>query len=169
MGKAKKDEIILNMKQMTGDGFNTDFEVYDDQKNKLYSIHRKMPAYHYTITREGEDVVVLSKKALSLKKEYIFESNGKEVLRLKKKAKLVKVQYVGEYNGKELCMESTAEAKKFDIKLGSDAVGRVDRTTRGYQDTYRLRIYDEQLQDILVALTILCDKEADDFANIKIT
>ena len=166
MGKAKTDEIILNMKQ-TSNGFNSDFEVYDDQKNKVYAIHRKMPAYHYTITKEGEDVIILSQKAMSLKKEYIFEAGGKEVLRLKKKVKLVKVQYIGEYNGKELAMESTAEAKKFDITLGGTPVGHVDCTEHGYQDRYRIRVYDEQLQDILVALTILCDKEADDFANIK--
>ena len=49
----------------------------------------------------------------------------------------------------------------FDIRVGDKIIGHVDTNSQLFRDSYRISVYDEAYQDLVVILAIICDKEQD--------
>ncbi len=93
--------------------------------------------------------------------EYTILISGCEVGKIKKKLKLTAPELNGTINGKELKIDGDLFGFNFDIRVGGTLIGHIDTTQTIWQDCYRIVIYDESYQDIMVTLAIICDNVVD--------
>ncbi len=89
--------------------------------------------------------------------EFTITQGAAEVAKLKKKMKFSSPELNGTVNGKELKIQGDILGYDFDIQIGGQTIGHVDTAVTLWSDCYRIRIYDESLKDMVIALAIICD------------
>ena len=93
--------------------------------------------------------------------EYTIEVAGKEVGKIKKKLKLTNPELVGTIHDQELRIVGDLFGFDFDILVGGHTIGHIDTAQTIWQDCYRIRIFDENCRDEMIALAIICDNVVD--------
>jgi len=137
------------------------FDIFDENQAPVYHIEGDITRLNFTIQKNGTEVVKLKKKLAALLPEYTILVGGSEVGKLKKKLKLTAPELVGTINGSELKIDGDLLGFNFDIRVGGTLIGHIDTTQTIWQDCYRIVIYDESYQDIMVTLAIICDNVVD--------
>ena len=82
-------------------------------------------------------------------------------LTIKKKFRLTNPELSGQVNGKELKIHGDLFGYDYDVVVGQTVIGHVDKDFGHWSDHYRIRSFDPQMQDIVIALAIICDNVAD--------
>lgn len=151
-------ELFMQQKVLN---LTPDFNIFDADENAIYYIEGDPAQFFYTIYDGNEEIARLSRKIIALMPEYIIKFDGEEIGRIKKKARLTNAQFTGIVNGEELMIEGDMYGFDFDIRVGDKIIGHVDTNSQLFRDSYRISVYDEAYQDLVVILAIICDKEQD--------
>lgn len=137
------------------------FDIFNGDEENEYHVEGDLPRLNFSVQRDGEEVCKLKKKLIAVMPEYSIHVNGKEVGKLKKKLKLLKPELVGKINGQDLKIGGDLLGCDFDIRVGDLTIGHIDTAQTVWQDCYRIRVWDEAYQDIMIALAIVCDSVVD--------
>ncbi len=137
------------------------FDIYDQDRNPVYHIEGDVARLSFSIQKNGTEVLKLKKKPVAFLMEYRVEKNDTEIARVKKKFKLTNPELSGQVNGKELHINGNLFGYDYDIEIGGVIIGHVDTDYGYWSDHYRIRCYDPEIQDVLVALAVICDHVAD--------
>ena len=154
------DGIALYMKQKML-SIKPKFDIFDKDEKPVYHVEGDITRLNFSIQRDGKEVLKLKKKLVAIMPEYTILQENTEVAKIKKKLKLTKPELNGTVNGKELKIAGDIMGFDFDIKVGDDTIGHVDTDRSFWGDCYRIRIFDESQQDMVAALTIICDNVSD--------
>ncbi|MCR5685062.1 MAG: hypothetical protein K6G81_06510, partial [Lachnospiraceae bacterium] len=141
------------------------FDIFDEKETPVYHIEGDLPRLNFGIQKNGTEVVKLKKKLVAVMPEYTIVIGGSEIGQIKKKLKLTAPELVGTINGKELKIDGDLFGFNFDIRVGGTLIGHIDTAQTIWQDCYRIVVYDESYQDIMVTLTIICDNVVDSNKN----
>ncbi len=137
------------------------FDIFDQNETTVYHVDGDITRLNFSIQKDGTEVLKLKKKLVAIMPEYTVFQGSTEVAKIKKKFKLTKPELSGTVNGKELKIAGDLLGFDFDLQLGGASIGYVDTDRTIWSDCYRIRIFDESLQDIVVALAIICDNVSD--------
>ncbi len=154
------EAISLYMKQKAI-SLKPKFDIFDMDENTVYHIEGDLARLNFSIQKNGTEVLKLKKKLIAIMPEYTIEKNKEEIARIKKKLKLTNPELQGTVNGKELKIDGDLFGCDFDIKVGGRTIGHVDTDRTVWSDCYRIAILDESMQDMVVALAIICDNVVD--------
>lgn len=141
------------------------FDIFDDNQSVVYHVEGAVTRLSFSIQKNGNEVLKLKKKMVAIMPEYSVEKGGQEIARIKKKLKLTKPELDGNVNGQELKISGDMLGFDFDILVGGKTIGHVDTDCTFWSDTYRISIFDESQQDLMIALAIICDNVVDQSDN----
>ncbi len=150
------EAIALYMKQKAI-SLKPKFDIFDLDENPVYHVEGDIARLNYSIQKSGVEVLKLKKKLVAIMPEYTVEKGGREIARIKKKLKLTNPELNGTVDGQELKIAGDILGYDFDILVGGKAIGHVDTAATVWSDCYRIRIFDEDKQDVVIALAIICD------------
>ena len=155
---GKAIELFMEQKALS---LTPKFDIYDERQVPVYHVEGDLPRLNFSIQKDGVEVLTLKKKLVAIMPEYTLLKNKKEIGKLKKKFKLTKPEVNGQVNDKELKIAGDIVGFDFNILYGGNDIGHVDTARTFWSDCYRIQILDERLQDLLIALAIICDNVSD--------
>ena len=137
------------------------FDVFDKEKNVVFHAEGDITSHSFSIQQDGREVLKLKRKIAKILDEYVLVRNGETVAELKKKFRIVNPEVSGTVNGAELRIAGDLMGIDYDIKIGGRTVAHVDQDKAHWSDCYRISIKDEDVQDIVIALAVICDHVSD--------
>ena len=158
------EEIALYMKQKLI-AVKPKFDIFDANENTVYHVEGDLPRLNYSVQKNGTEVLKIKKKLVAIMPEYTIVQGAAEVAKLKKKLKFTNPELTGTVNGKELVIKGDLLGYDFDIQVGGNTIGHVDTDRTLWTDCYRIRIYDESMQDMVATLAVICDMVHDQENN----
>ena len=141
------------------------FDIFDRNEAPVYHVEGDLPRLNFSIQKDGTEVLKLKKKLIAVMPEYSLILNGSEIGKLKKKIKLTNPELAGTINGKELKIVGDLMGFDFELQVGGVTIGHIDTAQTVWQDCYRIKVLNEDYQDIMIALTIICDNVVDQSGN----
>ena len=154
------DATALFMKQKAI-SLKPKFDIFDQNEEMVYHVEGDLARLNFSIQRHGEEVLKLKKKLVAIMPEYIVLQDNREIARIKKKFRLTNPELSGQVNGQPLAISGDLFGYDFDILAGGKVIGHVDTDRSFWSDCYRIRSYDPNLQDFVIALAIICDNVSD--------
>lgn len=137
------------------------FDVFDQEKNVVFHVEGELTSHSFSVQQSGREFLKLKRKVAKILDEYVLMRNGDTIAELKKKFRLINPEVSGTVNGAELRIVGDLMGIDYDIKIGGRTVAHVDQDKAHWSDCYRIRIKDENVQDIVIALAIICDRVSD--------
>lgn len=141
------------------------FDIYDRSEAPVYHVEGDLPRLNFSIQKNGTEVLKLKKKLIAVMPEYSLFLNGSEIGKLKKKIKLTNPELAGTINGKDLKIVGDLMGFDFELQVGGTTIGHIDTAQTVWQDCYRIKVLNEDYQDIMIALAIICDNVVDQSGN----
>ncbi len=141
------------------------FDIFDRNEATVYHVEGDLPRLNFSIQKNGTEVLKLKKKLIAVMPEYSLILNGSEIGKFKKKIKLTNPELAGTINGKELKIVGDLMGFDFELQVGGVTIGHIDTAQTIWQDCYRIKVLNEDYQDIMIALAIICDNVADQSGN----
>ena len=141
------------------------FDIFDRNEAPVYHVEGDLPRLNFSIQKNGTEVLKLKKKLIAVMPEYSLILNGSEIGKLKKKIKLTNPELTGTINGKELKIVGDLMGFDFELQVGGVTIGHIDTAQTIWQDCYRIKVLNEDYQDIMIALAIICDNVVDQSGN----
>ena len=143
------------------------FDVFDQEKNVVFHVEVDLTSHSFSIQQAGIEVLKLKRKMAKILDEYVLMRNGETIAELKKKFRLVNPEVSGTVNGAELRIVGDLMGIDYDIRIGGRKVAHVDQDKAHWSDCYRISIKDENVQDIVIALAIICDRVSDQESALR--
>ncbi len=138
------------------------FDVFDINKVPVYHVEGDITGHIFSIYRDGVEVLKLKKRIGKLLSEYIIEKDDEEIARLKTKFKLTNPQVSGSAFYEDLNICGDILGFDYDIRLGERTIAHIDSdSSKWVADAYRISIKDESMQDMIIALALICDNICD--------
>jgi len=137
------------------------FNVFDQEKNVVFHVDGDITSHSFSIQQEGIEVLKLKRKIAKMLDEYVLIKNGETISELKKRFSIVNPEVTGTVNGSELRIVGDLLGIDYDIKIDGRTVAHVDQDKSYWSDCYRISIKDEHVQDIVIALAVICDHVSD--------
>ena len=159
--KTSTGEAISFFMKQKAFSFKPQFDILDKDQNIVYHVEGALTRLSFSIQKNGTEVIKLKKKAIAIMPEYTIEKDGKELGKIKKKMKLTRPELDGTINGQDLVVLGDVLGFDFDIQLGGNVIGHIDTDCTFWSDAYRISIRDESMQDVMIALAIICDNVLD--------
>ena len=131
----------------------------------VFHVDGDITRLNFSIKKGGNEVLKLKKKLVAIMPEYTILQDGREIAKIKKKLKLIKPELTGTVNGQELRIAGDLMGHDFDIQIGGSMIGHVDTARTIWSDCYRIRSFDRNQQDLVIALAIICDNVSDQESN----
>lgn len=141
------------------------FDIFDNSQSPVYHVEGDLPRLNFSIQKDGTEVLKLKKKLIAIFPEYTITANGQEIGKLKKKMKFTNPELSGTVRGKELKIVGDLFGFDYDLQVGGVTIGHIDTAQTFWQDCYRIGILNEEYQDIMIALAIICDNVVDSENN----
>lgn len=113
-------------------------------------------AYKIMDASENE-IMVIKKKLIAVMPEYTVFEGKKEIASFKKKLKLTKTEIAGKVGGKELTIKGDMLAYNFDILLGDETIGTVDKEATFWANCYRIEAFEKSYVNIIVAIAAIVE------------
>ena len=134
------------------------YEVYRDGMNPVYTIEGDLARHTFSIRKGGEEVLVLRRKMAKILPEYTIEKDGRVIARIKKG---LFRSLAGKVYDKDLEIRVSFESYNFDILLGGHKLCQVEQENASFHDRYIVRVFDGTMEEIAVALSVICDHASD--------
>lgn len=136
------------------------YPVLDDQQNAVYQVDQDLKFLGNTVhvsDANGRELFVVDKEIFTFTPRFVVRfSDGREIV-LRSRLEFFKKKIDIEQAGPSLYLEGDWLDFDFTVLQGSEEIGRISREFLSWGDTYQLAIFDDQYQDLVVALTIAVD------------
>ena len=160
LGMDAEENVSLYMQQKAI-SLTPKFDVFDKDENVVYHVEGELTGLSFSVQKNGMEVLRLKKKMVAIMPEYAILKDNREIARIKKKFKLTNPELHGQVNGKELKICGDMLGYDFDIQVGGAVIGHVDTDSVAWSDCYRIRSFNKETQDLVIALAIICDNVSD--------
>ena len=158
MEKPKKNKPYMMYLKQSLSPFKAQYQVYRDGMNVVYTIEGDVTRHRFSVHQGENEVLVLHKKIAKLFAEYTIEKDGQEISHIKKG---LFRSLSGNVYDKSLEIRVAYESYNFEILVGGHKLCRIEQKNACFQDRYEMMIFDSSLEEIAVALAVICDHVSD--------
>lgn len=159
------DSVKLYMEEKLELSLKDRYTLFTADHEPAYFIEGNVMDTAYKIMDAQEnEIMVVKKKLISVMPEYNVFEGKKEIANFKKKLKLTKTEIAGKANGKELTIKGDMLAYNFDILLGDETIGTVDKEAMFWANCYRIESFSKSNVNLIVAIAAIVEalKKAED-------
>ncbi|WP_042148069.1 LURP-one-related/scramblase family protein [Paucisalibacillus sp. EB02] len=142
------------------------FTVKDQTENDVYFVEGsflKVPKTFSIMNTTREEVAFITKKVFSFLPKFLVEVNGQEVLTIKKEFSFLKARYTIDAVGIEV--QGNWWDMDFQVLQHGEVVGKVSKEWFTWGDSYKVQVFDEAMETIVIAVVVAIDCVKDDEAN----
>src|SRR5690606_28319361 len=139
------------------------FTVKDQDGNDVYSVEgsfMKIPKTFSIMNNGRNEVARITKKMLTFLPKFHVEVNGQEVLTIKKELSFFKARYSIDAVGLEV--RGNWWDMDFQVLQHGEVIGTVSKKWFSWGDSYEVRIWNEEMETIVIALVVAIDCVKDD-------
>ena len=158
MEKPKKTKPYLMHMNQSLAAVKPKYHVYRDGMNAVYTIEGDVTRHRFSVRQGENEVLVLHKKIAKLFAEYTIEKDGQEIAHIKKG---LFRSLSGNVYDKSLEIRVAYESYNFDILVGGHKLCRIEQENASFHDQYEMMIFDSTLEEVAVALAVICDHVSD--------
>lgn len=158
MDKPKKNKPYMMYMKQPLFAVKPQYQVYRDGMNAVYTIEGDVTRHRFSVCQGEHEVLVLRKKIAKLFAEYTIEKDGQEIAHIKKG---LFRSLSGNVYDKSLEIRVDFESYNFDILVGGHKLCRIEQENASFHDRYEMMIFDNTLEEIAVALAVICDHVSD--------
>ena len=133
------------------------YSICTEVEEPVYWVVGSLGGMSFSIQNAAGEELMTVKKKVSIMSEYVMKQNGEEIAHVKKKVKLGRDIISGDAGGRELTIKGDMAGYSFSILLDDMMVGSVDTVRLTWADCYAISILDESIQDLVVAIAVICD------------
>lgn len=134
------------------------FTVKDQQGNDVYFVEgsfMKVPKTFSIHNNTGSEVALITKKVFSFLPKFMVEVDGREVLTIKKEFSFFKARYTIDAAGIEV--NGNWWDMNFEVYQHGDVAGKVSKEWFTWGDSYKVQVWNEEMETIILALVIAID------------
>lgn len=134
------------------------FTVKDQQGNDVYFVEgsfMKVPKTFSIHNNTGSEVALITKKVFSFLPKFMVEVDGREVLTIKKEFSFFKARYTIDAAGIEV--NGNWWDMNFEVYQHGEVVGKVSKEWFTWGDSYKVQVWNEEMETIILALVIAID------------
>ena len=158
MDKPKKNKPYMMYMKQSISVVKPQYQVYRDGMNAVYTIEGDVTRHRFSVCQGEHEVLVLRRKIAKLFAEYTIEKDGQEIAHIKKG---LFRSLSGNVYDKSLEIRVDFESYNFDILVGGHKLCRIEQENASFHDRYEMMIFDSTLEEIAVALAVICDHVSD--------
>lgn len=148
-------ELYMKQKMMS---FRGRFTVKDSNEEDVYFVEGSFMQVPKTFTitdRTRQEVAHVTKKTFSFLPTFFVDVNSKEMVTIKKEFTFLKARYSIEGAGIEI--QGNWWDMNFEIMKDGEVIGAVDKKWFTWGDSYRLQLFEEGYEELLVAIVVAID------------
>ena len=134
------------------------FTVKDQQGNDVYFVEgsfMKVPKTFSIHNNTGSEVALITKKVFSFLPKFMVEVDGREVLTIKKEFSFFKARYTIDAAGIEV--HGNWWDMNFEVYQHGEVAGKVSKEWFTWGDSYKVQVWNEEMETIILALVIAID------------
>ena len=158
MEKPKKNKPYMMYLKQSLVAVKPQYQVYRDGMNVVYTIEGDVTRHRLSVRQGEHEVLVLHKKIAKLFAEYSIEKDGQEIAHIKKG---LFRSLSGNVYDKSLEIRVEFESYNFDILVGGHKLCRIEQENASFHDRYEMMLFDGTLEEVAVALAVICDHVSD--------
>ena len=158
MEKPKKNKLYMMYLEQSLSAVKPRYHAYRDGMNAVYTIEGDVTRHRFSVRQAENEVLVLHKKIAKLFAEYTIEKDGQEIAHIKKG---LFRSLSGNVYDKSLEIRVEFESYNFDILVGGHKLCRIEQKSASFRDSYEMMIFDSTLEEVAVALAVICDHVSD--------
>ncbi len=152
------DAIQLYMAEKLALSLKDKYSICDESQAPQFYVESNVMDTVYKIMDSNEnEIMVIKKKLVAITPEFSVNEGKKEIGHFKKKLSLGRAEINGKIDGKEVQIKGDMFAHAFDITLGGQVIGNVDRAQTVWANCYRISIYDKSMVNAVVAIAVICE------------
>lgn len=163
--KQKNRTYMLTMRQSLS--VKPRYDVYRDRMKVIYMIDGDITRHVFTIRKDGIEVMTLRKKLVRLLPEYTLEKDGQEIAHIKKRISLLTHDLSGTFGDQSVEIRPDWDAYRFDILVDGRKLCRIESKTELLSDRYDIMMFDAGMEELAVALAVICDHVSDKEENAR--
>lgn len=141
------------------------YNVYRDGMKAAYAVEGDVTRHVFTIRKDGIAVLTLRKKLARLLSAYTIEKDGRKIAHIKKRISLLTHDLSGTLGSKPLEIRPDWDAYRFDILVDGKKLCQIEQKTAALTDSYEIMMFDESMEELAVALAVICDHVSDKTDN----
>ena len=134
------------------------FTVKDQDENDVYYVEgsfMQIPKTYTIMDTARNEVAHITKKTFSFLPKFFVEVNGEDVLTIKKEFSFFKSRFTMNATGIEV--KGDWWDMDFDVIRDGESIGQVSKKWFSWGDSYRVEIFDEEMEAIIISLVIAID------------
>ncbi len=134
------------------------FTVKDKEQQDVYYIEGsflQIPKTFTIMDPARKEIALITKKVFSLLPKFFVEVEGREVLTIKKEFTFFKARYTIDAEGVEV--SGNWWDMDFEVLQHGNVVGSVSKQWLTWGDTYEIKVIDEEMEHMLIALVVAID------------
>lgn len=134
------------------------FTVKDQQENDVYFVEgsfMRVPKTFSIHNNTGSEVALITKKVFSFLPKFMVEVDGREVLTIKKEFSFFKARYTIDAAGIEV--HGNWWDMNFEVYQHGEVAGKVSKEWFTWGDSYKVQVWNEEMETIILALVIAID------------
>lgn len=141
------------------------YDIYDQNRQLMYFVEGDIARLRLSVMCRGAEIIRLKKKVGSFKLDYMILRGSQEIGAIRKESIIYGNDNAnGVLFGNMLNIINHYNPDRFDIALNRIMIGQVVYVPHGITDlgdSYNVISFDPNLQDIIIALAVVCDKLKD--------
>lgn len=134
------------------------FTVKDQQENDVYYVEgsfMRIPKTFSIFNTSRNEIALITKKTFSFLPKFFVEVDGKEVLTIKKEFSFLKARYSIDAAGIEVL--GNWWDMSFQVLQNGEVIGEVSKQWFTWGDSYKVQIWKEDMEAVIIALVIAID------------
>lgn len=134
------------------------FTVKDQQEKDVYYVEgsfMQIPKTFSIMNTARDEVALITKKVFSFLPKFFVEVNGREVLTIKKEFSFLKARYTIDAAGIEV--HGNWWDMNFQVSRHGEIIGQVNKEWFTWGDSYKVQIWNEEMEAIMIALVVAID------------
>lgn len=134
------------------------FTVKDEHERDLYYVEGSFLQIPKTFTitdATGKEVANITKKVFSFLPKFFVEVDGKEILTIKKEFSFFKSRYTIDSAGIEV--NGNWWEMDFQVLQNGKVIGEVNKEWFTWGDSYKVKIYNEEMEQLMIAFVVAID------------
>lgn len=135
-----------------------EFTIFDENEEPVYKVEGsflRLPKSFIIYNVEGKKVAIITKKTLAFMPKFFVEMCRREVLTIKKAFSLFQARYT--IDGEGIEVRGDWWDMEFEVLQHGKILGSVKKQWFSWGDSYELRVLDESLEELLIAVTVAID------------